>query len=141
MSITVEDRIAIQELLGLYGHLIDQRRWDELADVFTDDIVFDATSFGQRVTTSYQELMGHWKSDETLHPRAHHVTNIVITEDADGTVRVSSKALGVGRKGRVGSATYEDIVVKTAGGWRLSRRVAILRRADEPPAGPGGTEV
>jgi 3-phenylpropionate/cinnamic acid dioxygenase small subunit len=130
MTITLEDRIAIQELLGLYGHLIDQRRWAELADVFSDDIVFDATSFGQQVTTSYRELMDHWTSDQAMHPLAHHVTNIVITEDPDGTVRVLSKALGVGVKGRVGSATYEDIVVKTADGWRLSRRVATLRRPD-----------
>jgi 3-phenylpropionate/cinnamic acid dioxygenase small subunit len=130
VPITVEDRMAIHELLGLYGHLIDQRRWDDLAEVFTDDIVFDATSFGQGVTTSYQALMDHWKSDDAMHPLAHHVTNIVISEDPDGTVRVLSKAIGVGRKGRVGSATYEDVVVKTPGGWRLSRRVAILRRPD-----------
>jgi hypothetical protein len=130
MTITTEDRLAIHELLGLYGHLIDQRRWPELAQVFTDDIVFDASSFGQPVTTSYQELMEHWTSDLSIHPVAHHVTNIVITEDPDGSVRVLSKALGVGRKGRVGSATYDDIVVKISDGWRLARRIAILHRAD-----------
>jgi SnoaL-like domain len=130
VPITVEDMMAIHELLGLYGHLIDQRRWDDLAEVFTDDVVFDATSFGQSVTTSYKDLMHHWKSDDTMHPLAHHVTNIVVSEGPDGTVRVLSKAIGVGRKGRVGSATYEDVVVKTPRGWRLSRRVAILRRPD-----------
>ncbi len=130
MTITTEDRLAIHELLGLYGHLIDQRRWAELARVFTDDVVFDATSFGQEVTTSYRELMDHWTSDLAMHPLAHHVTNIVITQDADGTVRVMSKAIGVGRKGRVGSATYHDVVVKTPDGWRLARRVAVLRQPD-----------
>lgn len=131
MTLSADDRLAIYELLGRYGHLIDQRRWDDLvAEVFTEDLVFDATSFGEPVTTSAQELIERWSSDESIHPLAHHVTNIVITEDRDGTVRVQSKAIGVGRKGRVGSATYDDVVVKMPDGWRLRRRVAVLRRPD-----------
>jgi hypothetical protein len=130
MTLSAEDRLAIYELLSLYGHLIDQRRWPELRQVFTEDVVFDATSFGQPVTTSYHELMDHWTSDLSVHPLAHHVTNVVIGEDLDGTVRVLSKAIGVGRKGRVGSGTYDDIVVKTPEGWRLAKRIAALCRAD-----------
>jgi hypothetical protein len=118
-------------MLGLYGHLIDQRRWSELDQVFTVDAVFDATSFGQDVTRSLAELLAHWTADLSIHPLAHHVTNIVITEDADGTVRVLSKAIGVGRKGRVGSATYDDVVVRTPDGWRLAHRTAVLRRPEE----------
>ncbi len=131
VTIDVGDRIAIHEMLGLYGHLIDQRRWSELNQVFTDDAVFDATSFGQSVTYSLADLLAVWTADLSIHPLAHHVTNIVITEDDDGTVRVLSKAIGVGRKGRVGSATYRDIVVRTPAGWRLAHRVAVLRRPDE----------
>ncbi|HEX4658404.1 MAG TPA: nuclear transport factor 2 family protein [Streptosporangiaceae bacterium] len=130
MTITVEDRLAIYELLSLYGHLIDQRRWADLAQVFTEDVVFDASSFGDPVTTSARELIQRWSSDLWMHPLAHHVTNIVITEDSDAVVRVQSKAIGVGRKGRVGSATYDDVVVRTPEGWRLSKRIAVLRRAD-----------
>ena len=132
MTLDVADRLAIHELLGLYGHLIDQRRWSDLDQVFTADAVFDATSFGQTVTHSLDELLEAWTSDLSVHPLAHHVTNIVVTEDDDGTVRVLSKAIGVGRKGRVGSATYHDVLVRTTAGWRLSQRVAVLRRPDEP---------
>lgn len=132
MSIDVADRLAIQELLGLYGHLIDQRRWAELAQVFTGDAVFDATSFGQAITYSLADLLEAWTSDLSVHPLAHHVTNIVVTEDPDGTVRVLSKAIGVGRRGKVGSATYHDVVVRTPAGWRLKHRIAVLRRPDEP---------
>ena len=128
--IDVADRLAIHELLGLYGHIIDERRWSEMELVFTDDVVYDATDFGHDVTQSLQALRDHWMSDMAMHPLAHHATNIVITEDADGTVRVLSKALGVGKKGRVGSGVYLDIVVKTEAGWRLKFRRAELRRAD-----------
>ena len=128
MTIDVGDRLAIHELLGLYGHLIDQRRWDELDQVFTAEVTYDATDFGQDVTRTLADLQAHWTSDLSMHPLAHHATNIVVTEDPDGTVRVLSKGIGVGNKGRVGSVTYHDVVVKTPDGWRLAHRRAELRR-------------
>jgi len=126
--IDVADRLAIHELLGLYGHVIDERRWDDMHLVFTDDVVYDPTDFGHEVTHSLAELRALWTSDPRMHPLAHHATNIVVTEDPDGTVRVLSKGIGVGYKGRVGSAVYRDVVVRTDAGWRLSHRTAEARR-------------
>jgi hypothetical protein len=129
--IELADRLAIHELLGLYGHVIDERRWSDMEQVFTDDVVYDATDFGHGVTRTLDELRAHWSGDESMHPLAHHATNIVVTESQDGVVRVLSKGIGVGRKGRVGSAVYRDVVVRTGNGWRLAARRAELRR----PAG------
>jgi hypothetical protein len=56
---------------------------------------------------------------------------VIVREDADGTVRVRSKALAVMPTGRAGSAVYEDVVVKTAAGWRISART-IQPRARPP---------
>ena len=123
------DRWAIHELIGLYGHVIDDRRWPDLGLVFTADIVFDATDFGNPVTTSLEELRSLWGSDESMHPLAHHATNIIVTQEDDGTVRVLSKGIGVGHGGRVGSAVYRDVVVPTPDGWRLSHRIVELRRS------------
>ena len=131
--IDVADRLAIHELLGLYGLLIDERQWSRLGEVFTDDVVYDATDFDQPVTTSLDELRDHWSSNDEIHPLAHHATNIVVLEDPDGTVRVRSKGLGVGRNGRVGSCTYDDVVVRTPAGWRLARRTPVLRRVETIP--------
>lgn len=144
MTIDSADRTAIHEMLGLYGHLIDQRRWDELDRVFTADVVYDATDFGQPITRSLADLRAVWTGDLALHPLAHHATNVVVTEDADGTVRVLSKGIGVGDRGRVGSVTYHDVVVRAPDGWRLARRRAELRRPEPaPPAAParGGRDV
>jgi hypothetical protein len=123
------DRWAIHELIGLYGHVIDDRRWPDLELVFTADIVFDASDFGNPVTTSLEELRSLWRSDESMHPLAHHATNIIVTQEDDGTVRVLSKGIGVGHGGRVGSAVYRDVVVPTPDGWRLSHRIVELRRS------------
>jgi hypothetical protein len=125
----VADRLAIHELLAWYGHVIDERWWDELHTVFTPDVVFDASDFGQPVTTSLAALRDHWAGDEAQHPLAHHATNVVVTQDPDGTVRVLSKGIGVGPRGRVGSVTYRDVVVRTPAGWRIARRTPTLRRA------------
>jgi hypothetical protein len=128
----VGDRLAINELLSLYGHLIDERRWDELDRVFVDDVVYDASDFDMPVTRGLAELVAEWTSDVgmTRHPLAHHATNVVITEEEDGTVLVLSKGIGVGAGGRVGSVVYRDVAVRTANGWRLASRAAHLRRPD-----------
>jgi 3-phenylpropionate/cinnamic acid dioxygenase small subunit len=133
MSMDVADRLAVHELLHRYGHLVDDRAWDALDQVFTADVVYDASDFGMPVTRSLAELVTEWTSDEGLrrHPLAHHATNIVVLEDAHDRVQVRSKGIGVGRGGRVGSVTYDDVAVRTAAGWRLASRRVSLRRGDE----------
>jgi uncharacterized protein YbjT (DUF2867 family) len=53
--------------------------------------------------------------------------------DGGGTVRVLSKGIGLRADGRPGSVTYRDVVTKSADGWRIAERVAVLRRADRIP--------
>lgn len=127
--IDANDRMAIHELLGLYGHIIDDRRWSDLELVFTQDSVFDHTDFGYPATESLDDLRDFWSSDDDLHPLAHHATNIVISEESDGRARVLSKGIGVARNGRVGSVVYNDLLIKTDEGWRIASRHAALRRA------------
>jgi hypothetical protein len=58
----------------------------------------------------------------------HHVTNVVVTAWADGQVQVRSKGLGIKADGSCGSVSYEDTVVRTADGWRISYRRISPRR-------------
>jgi 3-phenylpropionate/cinnamic acid dioxygenase small subunit len=140
VSLDVADRLAIHELLALYGHLIDEQRWNELDQVFADDLIFDASDFGTEITYSRADLVTHWARSDTPHPLAHHATNLLVAEDADGTVRVHSKGIGVGDAGRVGSVTYDDVVVRTPVGWRIASRRAVLRRPRERAGDPQVTE-
>jgi hypothetical protein len=122
--LTAEDRLAIHELLALYGHVVDGKAWDELGQVFTDDASFDATELSAPVTGSLAELVALFSHAGAAHPVAHHATNIVIRPQPDGTAQVLSKGIGVGRKGRVGSVVYRDVAVRTSAGWRLRHRHA-----------------
>jgi hypothetical protein len=100
-------------------------RVDEL---FTADCTYDMTQFGLEVVHGATAVRGLWAAPDAMHPLAHHATNIIVSEDPDGTVRVLSKGLGVGPNGRVGSVVYRDIVTRAGGGWRFASRVGELRR-------------
>ena len=85
MSISVEDRLAIHELLALYGHLLDDDRWDDLHRVFAEEFTFDGTQFGFGVMRSVDELKANWAGNEHHSSLQHHTTNVVVTEDSHGT--------------------------------------------------------
>ena len=135
MPLSVADRLDIQQVIALYGHILDERLFSRIDELFTADVVYDLQDFGDAVLNGIEAVREYW-SLSTQHPLAHHATNIVISEGDDGVVSVWSKGIGVGYKGRVGSAVYKDVFVKTAAGWRMSQRICLLRNADAipPPA-------
>jgi hypothetical protein len=120
--------VAIQQLLALYGHVIDEREWQRVGELFTATAVYDMSEFGLGVVHGAAAIRELWSRPDAMHPLAHHATNIVVSEEADGTVRVLSKGLGVGPNGRVGSVVYRDVVVRTSEGWRFAARKAQVRR-------------
>lgn len=131
--LTIEDKLAIHDLISLYGHIIDERQVTRTHELFTDDAVYDVTDFNAGCFVGWEQIAQTWRESEGKHPLAHHATNVLITEDGDGTVRVVSKGIGLRPDGRVGSVTYTDVVVKVAQGWRIRERIAVLRRADRIP--------
>jgi hypothetical protein len=124
---------AIHQLLAIYGHAIDDRDWDTLEALFLPDALFDASDCGSPVFNTANALRRDWETHYD-HPLAHHSTNIVVLPDGKDRARVRSKGLGVGHKHRVGSVTYEDVVVKVGGEWKFAKRVAILRRSHQRPS-------
>lgn len=136
MALDAQDLIEIQMMLGLYGHILDDRDWDALDQVFTADVVFDASDSGLGVMRGIAAIVEVWQEPFDGHPLGHYMTNVVIREDEDGTVRARSKHLGV-RVGSVTLMTYDDVVVKTPAGWRLAERVAKIQHRVpmfDPPA-------
>jgi hypothetical protein len=47
--ISVEDRLAIRELLAPYGYIIDERQFSRTGEIFTADARYDVTDFGKGV--------------------------------------------------------------------------------------------
>lgn len=124
------DIIEIQQLLAEYGNIIDEREWDRVPELFTDDAVYDTSDFGGGgVLHGPGEIRDYWEN-VSRHPLAHHITNVVVREDDDGTVRVFSKILGVGHRNKAGSATYRDVVQRTDAGWKIAHRIATPKLSE-----------
>jgi hypothetical protein len=73
------DILAVQRLMSLYGYVIDERQWSRIADVFTDDVVYDLTDVGLGVARGIDAVRDLWTSPSTYHPLAHHVTDVSST--------------------------------------------------------------
>lgn len=124
----VADRLELHELPGRYGDAIDDRDWERLGRIFTDDAVFDLTDLGAPRLVGL-EAIKQFMDTEAQHPRTHTMTNIYVDETADG-VKLNFRIVALLPEGRVGTASYYDDVVKTDAGWRVSNRVTTLRRRD-----------
>lgn len=126
MTLSTDDRLAIHELISLHGHLADDDRANDLALLLTEDARYDIEDFGMGVVVGLPALRELWAAAPGEQPLGHHVTNVIVTE-SETEVRVRSKGLAVMSSGAAGTVVYDDIVVKTVDGWRISYRKVIGR--------------
>lgn len=57
MALALEDRLAVGELIALHGHLVDGGELHRSAEVFTPDVVYDLSDFGQGQVTGLAALI------------------------------------------------------------------------------------
>ena len=122
------DRLDLHELPGRYGDAIDDRNWDGLGRIFTDDATFDLTDLGVPMLTGLGAIK-HFMDVDAEHPLTHMMTNIYVDELAD-RVTMNFRIVALRKGGLVSTASYYDVVVKTAEGWRVEERVTTRRRRD-----------
>jgi hypothetical protein len=135
MGISSADRAAITEVIFLHGHLVDGGELDRLDEVFTDDVSYDVSDLGGGILRGPKALADAGRALGDGNPVGHHVTNIVLSEITDGSVRALSKGIGIMADGTCGSVTYNDLVVRGDRGWRISHRTVLARRV---PLGGSG---
>ncbi len=130
----ITDYLEIQNLLGRYGHLIDEQDWEAFGSLFTADATLDYTAVrAPEVLHGVDQILGYFRSAD--HPSAHHVTNVVVEEvtgSAPPEVRVHSKFIvPFTRPGHVPTrwygGDYVDTLVRTADGWRFCSKVCTPR--------------
>lgn len=131
-SLSALDRLEIHELPGRYGDAIDDRDWDRLATVFTNDAVFDLTGVGSRVLNGFDDIVS-FMENEAAHPRTHMMTNIWTDATPEGA-ELRFRIVALRGKGLTGTASYYDQIVRTDDGWRVAHRVTTLRRRDKREA-------
>lgn len=129
MAITREDRAAVHELIAMHGHVCDSGELDRLDEVFTVDVTYDVTDFGQEPLQGVAACAAAGRALGDLNPVGHHVTNVVLAEHAENLIHARSKGIGVYANGTSASVTYEDTIVRTDLGWRINHRRVRAHRA------------
>jgi SnoaL-like protein len=126
MTLRVEDRLDITELIALHGQFVDAGELERMGEVFAADVIHDLTDLGMGIVTG----LGLFRRPDpgVEHPVGHHTTNTVLTALDDGRVRARSKGIGVRADGTSGSVVYEDIVERRPEGWRIVQRRIVVRR-------------
>jgi hypothetical protein len=126
----LSDRLAIRELIVRYSNALDQRRFEWLDEVFTEDAYIDYRATGG-VDGRYPQIREWLPPAVAGFPHmCHLVGNISITLSGD-SARARTLCLNpvelplAGRDNQVMflGMWYRDALVRTARGWRMSQRV------------------
>lgn len=124
----ISDRLEIQQLLVDYSTAIDNRRFDDLDTVFTEDAYIDYRAMGG-IDGRYPEVKA-WLAEvlPNFPAYSHMLGNLSITFSGD---TASSRVIcfnpmvldGDQKQVLFCGLWYDDEFLRTPQGWRLTRRV------------------
>ncbi|MEE1784160.1 nuclear transport factor 2 family protein [Streptomyces sp. SP17BM10] len=139
MTDALRDRNEIIELCARMGWHLDHCEWDELADLFTDEISLDYTSLngGEPVTLPREDVIAKWRGNrEGLTATQHLIANQLVDVDGDGATATAMFQATHLLPNRFGAPTwtlggeYRYRLTRTAGGWRISALAMAIIWAD-----------
>lgn len=122
MPLTVEDRLAIQELLARYNHAIDGGDPEGWAATFAPDGTFESRG---EVHTGTEQLATFARGFQQRLPGARHWNNNLVI-DGDGEQATTTCYLQLWREGQLASeGRYVDTLRKIDGQWRFTSRKVV----------------
>ena len=127
---TADDRHAIAAVLVTYARACDERRWDLLEEVFTENVIFEA---GDLRTEGRQARVDSIRSHlGGCGPTQHLLGNFAIAVDGDDatcTTLVRAFHLGAGPQQHLSYelfGAYDDRLRRYPEGWRIwNRRMEV----------------
>lgn len=127
MTVSIEDRVAIEELVIEYAWLLDHQRWDDVAGLCTDDVVL----FIRGREIAGQQGLAEWAARRAERPnrRTQHQMTLLRIEAVSGDEIHGTAALVLHVAKTGGGGTYVDLIgeyrdeyVRVDGGWKFRRR-------------------
>ena len=123
----VEDTLAILDVVGRYGFVVDDRDWDGFEQVFTEDAVFDASDHDYDPPRGFTPIEGRQEivrafRDLYIHPIQHMIVTSVIDDVSPDEVTVRSKGMFPIPDFQFFEGVYTDVVVRTENGWRIRHK-------------------
>ncbi|WP_019158594.1 nuclear transport factor 2 family protein [Brevibacterium senegalense] len=142
----LEDIHEISQLRARYCQALDDGRWEDLADTFTDDGAF----IGLSTARGREEMLEFFPTlnASTVTSWWHFSSNETVDIDGDEASGVTwlLQPCVVDGQSQIAAGRYEDVMVRTASGWRFrTRKVSFFfwsslesgwdaARFDFPPA-------
>lgn len=118
-NIADADRVEITDIINKVAYIIDAREYDRMGEVFFEGVQF--SNPGRLSANGLDELKAAFKG--LASPSiSHHITNILLSDGGDGTVRSLCKALALRADKSIAVAEYTDVIKKTSMGWRIHSR-------------------
>lgn len=130
---SLADKSEIEQLLYRYAWMVDERKWELIDQVFTEDATIDYVSTGGKAGPARETLQ--WL-DRALAPwpiNMHVITNIAPEIEGDRATARSCFMAPMGRARPDGTQDivtnagyYLDKLVRTQRGWRISERTCKM---------------
>ena len=129
---STDDTTAIIQVINLYGLALDAHAWDLMDEVFTPDVLTELGPAGA-VWEGVEKLKYAFKDfHETLDNHRHTMMGHVVHVEGDRAYAFTYgdwllvREAAEGGPAWTGSGWYDDELVRTEHGWRISRRVCRL---------------
>lgn len=125
----VEDELAIHRLLTSYGPLVDAGRAEEVADVWTEDGVYDVDgAYLDGRAQIIEMVQGSTHQGFINNGSAHINAPAHIEVDGDSAIAVCHSLLVLDRDGfKIERATAHHLqLVRVEGSWKVRRRTSRL---------------
>lgn len=129
MNEELADKVAIREVLEAYAFGLDERDFAAVEGVFTPDAELDYTSTSAWVGTPAEVIPVIEKTLSNFPVCQHHLTNCRISVDGDtataNTYLWNPLAMEGGANMLLVGGRYDDELVRTDEGWRISKRTFV----------------
>jgi hypothetical protein len=149
------DRLAILNHMTAYAFLIDEGRWDEWYELFSDDVVLEGTTpcigsvtiRGKQAMRAFTDLR-YLEGGATTAMRRHTMGNVHVAEQTATTAKVRSYLLisavpAADKLNILTTGTYNATMEKRNGRWVTTRWYietdAPLKASPMPAGVPAGT--
>ena len=133
---SADDVMAIHRICALYSHVMDERDWAHLTDVYAPDGVLDLSPIGLGEIAGVQAIAAFLGNDK---PLSISSTNFV-TDLEPGGDRATGRCkwTSIRADGTIAAGCYRDEYVRTQAGWRIARRAPVrLAQVTAEPVEPG----
>ncbi|MFC9997335.1 nuclear transport factor 2 family protein [Nocardia sp. NPDC127526] len=118
----VADRIEIADLFTRFALLLDERRWDDVGTVFTDDVAVESPRIHVRGIDKVVDFLQ--ESEVDGEQTQHTNTDLLVEVDGDQAAVSANSIVYYFREGQsphqTGGLRQISTVVRTPAGWRIS---------------------